>query len=126
MKPLIVAVDDSPTIRKIIELCLQREGYEVVTFADGIQAMHWMTEQKTVPHVILLALNLPKMDGFEVARRITRHQAFRQTGIILLSGRDGFKGRLVGAHAQITKPFKTEELIETVSQCIHAHTRKER
>ncbi len=118
MRKLIIAIDDSITVRKIIEICLQREGYEVVTFADGIQAMHWMAEKRTVPHLILLDILLPKMDGFEVARRIKQHQAFRQTVIILLSRRDGpldfLKGRLVGAKEYITKPFQTKELIEAV------------
>lgn len=115
---LILVIDDSPTIRKVLEVCLQEEGYEVVSFADGIEAMRWLAHTQQCPGLILLDLHLPRMDGFEVARRIKQHPVFSQTVIITLSRRDGtldrLKGRLAGIQASLPKPFQTEALMEIV------------
>jgi twitching motility two-component system response regulator PilG len=116
MSKLILVIDDSATVRKIIETCLGREGFEVKGFGDGVEAVKWLTEpQSPVPDLVLLDIELPKMDGYEVARRLKTKPRFHNTVIVMLSRRDGvidrLKGRLAGARDYITKPFKTQDII---------------
>jgi DNA-binding response OmpR family regulator len=116
MGKLVMVIDDSATVRKIIETCLGREGFEVKTFNDGVEAVRWLTEpQAPVPDLVLLDIELPKMDGYEVARRLKTKQRFHDTVIVMLSRRDGvidrIKGRLVGARDYVSKPFKTQDII---------------
>jgi twitching motility two-component system response regulator PilG len=116
MSKLIMVIDDSTTVRKIIETCLGRQGFQVLGFPDGIEAMRWLMEPTSrVPDLVLLDIGLPKMDGYEVARRLKIKPQFSSTVIVMLSRRDGMidrlKGRLAGAKDYITKPFKTQDLI---------------
>jgi twitching motility two-component system response regulator PilG len=116
---LVMVIDDSPTIRKIVETCLKREGFTVAAFADGIEAMQSLTSPRArVPDLVVLDIGLPKMDGYEVARCLKTKPQFNKTIIIMLSRREGLidrlKGRLAGAKEYITKPFKTQEFIEVV------------
>lgn len=119
MNRLILVIDDSLTICKVIEVCLRREGYEVKSFPDGVQAMEWFqSKEARIPGLIFVDLNLPKMDGYSVIRHFRAERAFNQTIFVIISRRDGtidkLKWRLVGAHAYLTKPFKSTELIAVV------------
>jgi DNA-binding response OmpR family regulator len=112
-----MVIDDSPTVCKILETCLGREGYEVKSFSDGVQAMHWLTEPTArVPALLILDIGLPRLDGFEVARRLKTKPQFAHTVIVMLTRRDGMldriKGRLTGAKHYLTKPFKTQDIID--------------
>jgi twitching motility two-component system response regulator PilG len=116
MSKLVMVIDDSATVRKIVETCLGREGFEVKGFADGVEAMGWLTESGSrIPDLILLDIGLPKMDGYEVARRFKTKPQFGNTVIVMLTRRDGvidrLKGRLAGARDYITKPFKTQDIV---------------
>jgi DNA-binding response OmpR family regulator len=116
MSKLVMVIDDSTTVRKIIETCLGRQGFQVLGFPDGVEAMRWLMEPTSrVPDLVLLDIGLPKMDGYEVARRLKTKPQFSNTVIIMLSRRDGMidrlKGRLAGAKDYITKPFKTQDII---------------
>lgn len=119
MRKFVMVIDDSATVRKIIETCLGREGFYVKGCADGVEAMRWLTQPEAqIPDLILLDIGLPKMDGYEVARRLKTKPQFANTVIIMLSRRDGvidrLKGRLAGAKDYITKPFKTQEIITVI------------
>jgi twitching motility two-component system response regulator PilG len=119
MGNFVVVIDDSLTVRKIMEVSLRREGFEVISFPDGLQAIDALNRNEiTVPDLILLDVGLPKMDGYQVARTLKQKSRFGNTVIIMLSGRDGvfdrIKGRLAGAKAYITKPFKPIEVIAAV------------
>ena len=116
MSKLVMVIDDSTTIRKIIETCLKRQGFQVLGFPDGVEAMRWLMEPTSrVPDLVLLDIGLPKMDGYEVARRLKIKPQFSNTVIVMLSRRDGMidrlKGRLAGAKDYIAKPFKTQDII---------------
>ena len=70
---LIVVIDDSATVRKILETCLGREGFTVQSFPDGIEAMQWLASPLGyVPDLVILDLILPKMNGYQVARQLKR------------------------------------------------------
>jgi twitching motility two-component system response regulator PilG len=119
MGNLVMVIDDSLTVRKIMETSLKREGFEAITFPDGLAAMQALARGEVpVPDLILLDVGLPKMDGYDVARAFKQKNRLGNTVIIMLSGRDGmidkFRGRLAGAKGYITKPFKPTEVIDVV------------
>lgn len=119
MQTLIMAIDDSPVMRKIFETSLRRAGYGVNSFPDGVAALRWLsTPQARIPALVLVDLGLPKLDGYEVIRHLKARAGFEHTIFLIVSGCDGvvdrLKGRLVGAYAYLTKPFKTQDLLAVV------------
>jgi twitching motility two-component system response regulator PilG len=119
MGNFVMVIDDSLTVRKIMETSLQREGFRTISFPDGLQAMSALSKGEVpVPDLVLLDVGLPKMDGYEIARAFKQKNRLGNTVIIMLSGRDGMfdklRGRLAGAKEYITKPFKPAEVIAVV------------
>ncbi|HLZ57527.1 MAG TPA: response regulator transcription factor [Ktedonosporobacter sp.] len=114
----ILLVDDSATVRELVTLALRKAGYEIHAFPDGIQAMHWLTTSTSSPDLLLVDLGLPKMDGYEVIRRIKAKAPFAHTPCLILSRRDGkmdqLKGRLAGATTYLCKPFTNQALLTAV------------
>lgn len=127
MSKLVMVIDDSLTVRKIIETSLRREGINSVSYSDGIEALRALNERRhPIPDLVILDIGLPKMDGYEVARHLKTKQQFGNTTIIMLSGRDGvidrLKGRLAGAKDYITKPFRTQEVMSVVHSYLKVPT----
>ena len=119
MQPLVMVIDDALVVRAILNICLRRAGYEAKCFEDGLQALGWLnTSEARIPDLIFVDLGLPRLDGYQVIRLLKARSALEDTVLVILSGRDGIldriKGRLVGAHAYLTKPFKTQEILATV------------
>ncbi len=118
--PRILAIDDSLTVRKIMETTHERQGIALQTFGDGVEALQWLHEHPTViPFLVYLDICMPRMDGYDVARHLHTWPHLSAVPIVMLTGRDGvldrLKGRLAGAKGYITKPFRGEEiLIETL------------
>jgi DNA-binding response OmpR family regulator len=109
MATKVLVVDDDAELLDLMTYALRREGYSVLAAADGQQALQrWESDR---PDLVLLDGKLPKLDGFEVCRRI-RHQA--ETPIILLTARDAeddvVRGLQAGADDYITKPFSIRQL----------------
>ena len=122
MSKLVMIIDDSLTVRKIIETSLKREGIDSVSYPDGIAALRALNEKRhPTPDLVILDIGLPKMDGYEVARHLKTKPQFGNTTIVMLSGRDGvidrLKGRLAGAKDYLTKPFRTQDVMTV----IHSH-----
>ncbi|MFN2463127.1 MAG: response regulator transcription factor [Candidatus Dormibacteria bacterium] len=105
----VLVVDDEQGIVDFLKLGLQYEGYEVRTAGDGPQALIAISEFK--PDLVVLDINMPRMDGYKVCRTIQG----ADTGILILSARDGLEDRLkgldVGADDYLVKPFHFEELL---------------
>jgi twitching motility two-component system response regulator PilG len=122
MSKLVMVIDDSPLVCKIIETSLRREGVASVSYNDGIEALRALADgRQAVPDLVILDIGLPKMDGYEIARRLKARPEFAHSTIVMLTARDGvidrLKGRLSGAKDYITKPFKTQDVISA----IHSH-----
>jgi len=122
MSNLVMIVDDSLTVRKILEVSLKRAGVEVIAYTDGIKALEALMSGAlpNLPEVIILDIMMPKLNGFAMARLLRSKPQFRHIPIIMLTSRDGMlsqlRGRMAGATEYLTKPFKTQELIEVVSR----------
>lgn len=113
---VILVVDDSQTIRKLIATKLGRLGYRVIEASNGLEALQKLNE--VIPDLILLDITMPGLDGYEVCKRIRSSEATKDIPVVMISGRDGFfdkvKGRMVGSSGYITKPFGPETLMSTV------------
>lgn len=116
--PLLLIVDDSATIRKIVTMAFEKINFEVLTAADGVEAITMIG--KRVPDVVLLDINMPRMDGYKVCKVIRGHDATKQIPVIMLSGRDGMfdkvRGRMAGCTDYITKPFEANSVIQKVRE----------
>jgi chemosensory pili system protein ChpA (sensor histidine kinase/response regulator) len=114
--PLVMVVDDSITVRRVSQRLLQREGYRVVTAADGLQALEKL--QGEVPCVVLSDIEMPRMDGFDLLRNIRAQQALQQLPIIMITSRIAQKHRdhamELGANHYLGKPYSDEELMGLV------------
>jgi twitching motility two-component system response regulator PilG len=121
MSKLVMVIDDSPTVRKIVEVSLRREGLEVVSFPDGIEALRAVTsrQMERVPDLVVLDIDLPKMNGYEIARYLRSKPQWSRTVIVILSRHDGvidrLKARLAGTQAYLTKPFTTQMIVDVVN-----------
>ena len=125
MSAFVMVIDDSLVIRKILETCLHRAGYEVKSFPDGVEALCWLnTTEAHIPDLVVVDLGLPKLDGYQVIQQIKARPALERTRLVILSRRDGvldrLKGRLVGAHAYLTKPFKTDRLLAVIQSSLES------
>ncbi|MGH2507409.1 MAG: response regulator [Ktedonobacteraceae bacterium] len=118
VEPTVLVVDDSPTVRKIVQMTLQREHIRVITASDGLSALTSVADE--IPALILLDIQLPRMDGYHICQIIRKNLQFRQIPIIMLSGKDGLfdkmRGRLSGSTEYLTKPFDSVELVQTVKK----------
>lgn len=109
-RPKVLVVEDEENVRRLIDAYLQHEGFDVVGASDGAEALQLLGQ--TSPDVVILDVMLPKVDGWEVCRRI-RDQS--RIPVIMLSARgaeqDRIKGLEYGADDYITKPFSPKELV---------------
>lgn len=117
-RKLIVAIDDSLTVRKLVSVHLERRGYRVLALEDGFAALSKLEEFR--PDLILLDISLPKVDGYEICKLLRKHSELKKVPVIMLSGRDGFmdrlRGRMAGATEYITKPFEISTLAHTLAR----------
>lgn len=113
---LVMVVDDSVTVRKVTSRLLEREGYDVITAKDGVDAMTLLQDQQ--PDIMLLDIEMPRMDGFEVAKRVRSSQYQQALPIIMITSRTGEKHRLrgleAGANLYMGKPYQEEALLENI------------
>ena len=121
-KKKILAVDDEPNILMSIEFILDMEGYEVHTAHDGEEALE--VAERVRPDVILLDINMPRKDGYEVCRILRQRQDMAATKVIMLTAKgqtlEKKKGLEVGADEYVTKPFSAEDLLQKIRACIEA------
>lgn len=121
--PLILVVDDSITVRRVTQRLLKREGYRVALANDGLQALERLQEE--VPTVILSDIEMPRMDGFDLARNIRADARTRAVPIIMITSRIAEKhrehARELGVDHYLGKPYSEDELLGLVrSYCSNA------
>ena len=122
---LILLVDDEPSITELARMYLERDGYRIHEAADGESALEAAAKQK--PALIVLDVMLPKVDGFDVCRRL--RSAGDQVPIIMLTARDEdidkILGLELGADDYLTKPFNPRELVARVKAILRRSESKE-
>jgi two-component system, OmpR family, alkaline phosphatase synthesis response regulator PhoP len=112
-EPLILLVDDEPSIRETVSFILEMEGYRVVTAGNGDEALEQI--RRLQPPVVLLDAMMPRRDGFDVCRTVKSDPALAATKIVMLTAlgqkTDQEKAMVAGADFYVTKPFDEEELL---------------
>ncbi len=116
----VMAVDDDPVIRGLLEVNLEMEGHDVVTAVDGRDALDKVRADP--PDLILLDVMMPNVNGWEAAAALKSDPTTRAIPVILLSARameaDRRKGEEIGVEEYVTKPFDPIELMELVSRLV--------
>jgi two-component system chemotaxis response regulator CheY len=116
MSKLILTIDDSRTIRDMLKLTLTEAGFDVLQGVDGEDGLNVLGE--TPVDLVITDINMPKMDGYEVIRRLRANSRYQKTPILVLTTEsDGDKrniARQAGATGWIVKPFDPDRLVETV------------
>lgn len=114
--PLVLVVDDSITVRRVTQRLLRREGYRVAMAADGLQALERLAEER--PAVVLSDIEMPRMDGFDLARNIRADAKLRDLPIIMITSRIAEKHREhakeLGVDHYLGKPYSEDELLALV------------
>jgi chemosensory pili system protein ChpA (sensor histidine kinase/response regulator) len=116
IRPLAMVVDDSITVRRVTERFLQRNGLRCVTARDGLDAISVM--QDAHPDVILLDIEMPRMDGYEFASHVRNDKRFADVPIIMITSRVGDKHRAraieLGVNDYLGKPYQDSQLLDAV------------
>lgn len=120
---LVMVVDDSVTVRKVTSRLLERHGMNVLTAKDGIDAMTLLEEH--IPDLMLLDIEMPRMDGFEVAMQVRSDPRLQHLPIIMITSRTGQKHRdramAIGVNDYLGKPYQESVLLESIALWSKTH-----
>jgi chemosensory pili system protein ChpA (sensor histidine kinase/response regulator) len=115
--PTVLVVDDSLSVRRVVTRTLHRHGWHVREARDGVQALEVIRE--TAPDVLLLDVEMPRMDGYELASILKKQSATRDIPIVMLTSRGGEKHRRkafdLGVEAYLVKPYQEAELVRVLA-----------
>ena len=116
--PLVLVVDDSLTVRKITTRLLSREGFRVESAKDGVDALEKMGD--LLPDVVLLDVEMPRMDGFELARVMRADPRLQAVPIIMITSRTADKHRNrameLGVNEYLGKPYQEQQLLDAIAE----------
>jgi chemosensory pili system protein ChpA (sensor histidine kinase/response regulator) len=119
-QPLVMVVDDSITMRKVTGRVLERHNFEVATAKDGIDALERMAD--IIPDLMLLDIEMPRMDGYELATAMKADPRMRDVPIIMITSRTGDKHRQramdLGVERYLGKPYQEVELMRNVFELL--------
>jgi chemosensory pili system protein ChpA (sensor histidine kinase/response regulator) len=120
VRPLVMVVDDSITMRKVTSRVLERHEYEVSTAKDGVDALEKLHER--VPDLMLLDIEMPRMDGYELATHMKADPRLREVPIIMITSRSGDKHRQrafdIGVDRYLGKPYQEAELLVQIGEVL--------
>ena len=112
----VLVVDDSMTQRQLISKILEQSGLTVLVATDGVEA--WTQLQHSQPDIVVLDIIMPRMNGYEVCRKIKTDPAMHLLPVVICSSKaeefDRYWGMKQGADAYISKPFQAQELLSTI------------
>ncbi|CAG9174272.1 response regulator [Cupriavidus respiraculi] len=116
----VLVIDDSSTIRRTAEIFLLQAGCQVLLAEDGFEALAKVGDMR--PDLIFCDILMPRLDGYQTCSLIKKSPRFHAIPVIMLSSRDGVfdrsRGRLVGAHDHLAKPFTRDSLMRAVDACL--------
>ena len=121
-EPLVLVVDDSITVRRVTQRLLQREGYRVALAIDGEQALERLREER--PVVVLTDIEMPRMDGFDLVRRMRADLSLADLPVVMITSRIADKhrqlARELGVDHYLGKPYSEEQLMSLVAGYVRA------
>ena len=117
----VMVVDDSLTVRRVTQRLLERNGYRTILAKDGVDAMRALEEH--IPDVMLVDIEMPRMDGYDLTRNVRSNKATRKIPIIMITSRTAEKHRRVaielGVNEYLGKPYREDELLELIHRYVH-------
>ncbi len=117
-RTVIACIDDSKTVHRQVQLTLQSVGYDVLSITEPSQALTALVRHR--PALILMDVNMPEIDGYELSRMLRQSKQLREIPIVMLTGRDGLldrlQARMLGVTEYLTKPFDPERLLQVVQK----------
>jgi two-component system chemotaxis response regulator CheY len=120
MSKKIITVDDSPSVRKMVEFSLKTKGYEMGSAGDGIEALELMRQEPF--DAVILDVNMPRMNGLEFLENIKNDENLAAIPVIMLTtegqDEDRDKAMALGATAYIVKPFKPTQLLSLLEEIL--------
>ena len=118
-----LVVDDSITVRRVTQRLLERNGMRVLTARDGMDAITLL--QDHVPDIILLDIEMPRMDGYEVAAHVRNDPRLKDVPIIMITSRSGEKHRAraieIGVDDYLSKPYQEAQLLDAIAPLVEHH-----
>src|SRR5664279_3330511 len=118
-----MVVDDSITVRRVTQRLLERNGMRVITARDGMDAMSLLQENR--PDIILLDIEMPRMDGYEVAAQVRADHVLKDVPIIMITSRVGEKHRAraieLGVNDYLGKPYQESQLLDAIAPLVARH-----
>lgn len=119
-RPVIACVDDSPSIQRVVSFALEATGFKVINIKQAASALTTLMHAK--PALILMDINMPDIDGYQLCSICNKSEALKHIPIVMLTGRSGVldrvKAKMHGSVGYICKPFQPQELVETVQSFI--------
>ncbi|HEY7851187.1 MAG TPA: response regulator [Ktedonobacterales bacterium] len=121
--PLVMVIDDSIAVRRVVEISLMRANISVISYPDGQTALQALWDGDVAPpRVLLLDIGMPRMNGYDVAKLLRSNKDFADTRIVMITSHDGVVDRarslLIGTFDFIAKPFKSAELVRRVRRAL--------
>ncbi|MBI5234904.1 MAG: response regulator [Deltaproteobacteria bacterium] len=120
MAKTVMVVDDSASVRQVVNIVLKTGGYEVIEACDGVDAMKKLYGQRV--NLVICDVNMPNMDGITFVKNLKTSPSHKFTPVIMLTTESAeskkFEGRQAGAKAWFVKPFKPESMLEAVSKLV--------
>lgn len=117
----ILIVDDSKTIRHTVKALLKKTGCEIISAADGFEALAKVVDFH--PDIIFIDIMMPRLDGYQTCALIKQNKTYKDIPVVLLSSKDGLfdraRGRVFGSEQYLTKPFTSDELVNTAKTLLH-------
>ncbi|MBE9204190.1 response regulator [Synechocystis salina LEGE 06099] len=125
-RPVIACVDDSPSIQRVVSFALEATGFKVINIKQAASALTTLMHAK--PALILMDINMPDIDGYQLCSICNKSEALKHIPIVMLTGRSGVldrvKAKMHGSVGYICKPFQPQELVETVQSFISVNPMK--
>ena len=122
----VMVVDDSLTVRRVTQRLLERHGYEVLQAKDGVDALRQLQEQR--PDLMLVDIEMPRMDGFDLTRNVRGNAATRDIPIIMITSRTAEKHRRlafdIGVNEYLGKPYQEDEVIALIRRYLAAREQR--
>ena len=120
MKKMIMTVDDSKSIRQMVNFTLTRMGYDVVEAEDGLDALQKARQNKI--NMVITDLNMPRMNGIELIKHLRSSQSYKYIPIVMLTtesqNEKKMEGKKAGATGWIVKPFKPDQLLSVIKKVL--------
>ena len=116
----VMVVDDSPSVRRIVTNLIKSAGWTPVPAKDGLEALEVLHHSPALPDLVLLDIEMPRMDGYELLATLRSQEAYRDVPVVMVTSRAGDKHRRkaldLGATGYVVKPYQDESLLQTIRQ----------